>query len=45
MHSLFIHIRLLDILDILLVAILMYQLYMLVRGTVAINIIIAVVLI
>lgn len=45
MISLFIHIRLLDIIDILLVAILMYQLYMLVRGTVAINIIIAVVLI
>jgi uncharacterized protein (TIGR00159 family) len=40
--ELFIPIRLLDIIDILLVAFLMYQLYMLVRGTVAINIIIAV---
>lgn len=45
MPSLFIHIRLLDILDILLVAILMYQLYMLVRGTVAMNIIIGIVII
>lgn len=45
MTDLFIHIRLLDILDILLVAFLMYQLYMLVRGTVAINIIIAVLVI
>lgn len=42
MIPLFINIRLLDILDILLVAFLMYQLYLLVRGTVAINIIIAV---
>ena len=42
MTALFIHIRLLDVLDILLVAFLMYQLYLLVRGTVAINIIIAV---
>ncbi|MGC9345055.1 MAG: diadenylate cyclase CdaA [Bacteroidales bacterium] len=42
MTDLFIPIRLLDILDILLVAFLMYQLYLLVRGTVAINIIIAV---
>lgn len=42
MIDLFIPIRLLDIIDILLVAFLMYQLYMLVRGTVAINIIIAV---
>lgn len=42
MPALFIHIRLLDILDIVLVAILMYQVYLLVRGTVAINIIIAV---
>ncbi len=38
----FLNIRILDILDILLVAILMYQIYLLVRGTVAINIIIAV---
>ena len=42
MEPLFIHIRLLDILDILLVAILLYQLYMLVRGTVALNIIIVI---
>lgn len=42
MISLFIHIRLLDIIDILLVAILLYQLYMLVRGTVALNIIIVI---
>jgi len=40
--SLFIHIRLLDIIDIFLVAILLYQLYMLVRGTVALNIIIVI---
>lgn len=38
----FLNIRILDILDIILVAILMYQIYLLVRGTVAINIIIAV---
>jgi diadenylate cyclase len=42
MMSLFIHIRLLDIIDIFLVAILLYQLYMLVRGTVALNIIIVI---
>ncbi len=42
MLALFIHIRLLDIIDILLVAILLYQLYMLVRGTVALNIIIVI---
>ncbi|MDA3822859.1 MAG: diadenylate cyclase CdaA [Bacteroidales bacterium] len=42
MISLFIHIRLLDIIDIFLVAILLYQLYMLVRGTVAMNIIIVI---
>ena len=42
MIPLFIHIRILDILDIFLVALLMYQLYMLVRGTVAINIIIGI---
>lgn len=40
MTSLFIHIRLLDIIDILLVALLLYELYMVVRGTVALNIII-----
>ncbi|HYW95841.1 MAG TPA: diadenylate cyclase CdaA [Bacteroidales bacterium] len=42
MSPLFIHIRILDVLDIVLVALLMYQLYMLVRGTVAINIIIGI---
>ncbi|MEX0987275.1 MAG: diadenylate cyclase CdaA [Bacteroidales bacterium] len=42
MVSLFIHIRLLDIIDILLVAILLYQLFMLVRGTIALNIIIVI---
>ena len=34
----FIHIRLLDVIDIILVAILLYQLYMLIRGTVAYSI-------
>jgi diadenylate cyclase len=38
MISTFIHIRLLDIIDIFLVAILFYQLYMLIRGTVAYSI-------
>lgn len=38
MLSAFIHIRLLDVIDIILVAILFYQLYMLIRGTVAFNI-------
>jgi uncharacterized protein (TIGR00159 family) len=38
MISAFIHIRLLDVIDILLVAALFYQLYMLIRGTVAFNI-------
>lgn len=38
MLSAFIHIRLLDIIDIFLVAILFYQLYMLIRGTVAYSI-------
>lgn len=45
MISLFIHIRLLDIIDIILVAILLYQFYMLVRGTVALNIIVAIAII
>lgn len=36
--TLFISIRLLDVIDILLVAFLLYQIYMLIRGTVAINI-------
>ncbi|HCY01458.1 MAG TPA: TIGR00159 family protein, partial [Bacteroidales bacterium] len=34
--TLFISIRILDIIDILLVALLLYQIYMLIRGTVAI---------
>ena len=38
MLSAFIHIRLLDVIDIFLVAILFYQLYMLIRGTVAYSI-------
>jgi diadenylate cyclase len=38
----FINIRILDILDILLVALLMYQLYLLIRGTVAMNIFIGI---
>lgn len=38
MISAFIHIRLLDIIDMILVAILFYQLYMLIRGTVAYSI-------
>ena len=38
MLSAFIHIRLLDIIDIFLVAVLLYQLYMLIRGTVAYSI-------
>lgn len=42
MLQLFIHIRLLDIIDIFLVALLLYQLYLFVRGTVALNIIIAI---
>lgn len=39
----FIQIRILDVIDIILVAVLMYQLYMLVRGTVALNIIIGII--
>jgi len=38
MVSAFLHIRLLDVIDIILVALLLYQLYMLIRGTVAYNI-------
>jgi len=38
MLSAFIHIRLLDVIDIILVALLFYQLYMLIRGTVAYSI-------
>ncbi len=45
MIELFLHIRLLDIIDIVLVALLMYQVYLLVRGTVAINIIVAILVI
>ena len=40
---LFIHIRLLDIIDVLLVAVLFYALYNLLKGTVAINILIGIV--
>ncbi|MFC2090057.1 diadenylate cyclase [Bacteroidota bacterium] len=40
MISLFIHIRLLDIIDVFMVALLLYQLFILVRGTIAFNIII-----
>jgi uncharacterized protein (TIGR00159 family) len=43
--TLFLHLRFLDIIDILLVAILMYQIYMLVRRTVALNIILGIILI
>jgi len=42
MVQLFITLRFLDVIDILLVAYLMYQLYMLIRGTVALNIFIAI---
>ncbi len=42
MLPLFIHIRLLDVIDVFLVAMLLYQLYMLARGTIALNIIIVV---
>lgn len=42
MLSAFIHIRLLDVIDIILVAILLYQLYMLIRGTVAYSITLAI---
>lgn len=38
MLTAFIHIRLLDVIDIIFVAILLYQIYMLIRGTVAFNI-------
>ncbi|MFO7669980.1 MAG: diadenylate cyclase CdaA [Bacteroidales bacterium] len=43
MLSAFIHIRFLDVIDIFLVALLFYQLYMLIRGTVAFNISLAIV--
>jgi diadenylate cyclase len=42
MSSLFITIKFLDIVDILLVALLLYQFYMLIKGTVAINIFISI---
>jgi len=38
MTILFIHLRVLDVIDILLVAFLFFQLYRLIRGTIAINI-------
>ncbi|MBN1131450.1 MAG: diadenylate cyclase CdaA [Bacteroidales bacterium] len=38
MITAFIHIRFLDVIDIILVAVLLYQVYMLIRGTVAFNI-------
>ncbi|MGD9978689.1 MAG: diadenylate cyclase CdaA [Bacteroidales bacterium] len=44
-HQLFITIRILDIIDIILVAFLLYQIYMLVRGTVAINIFMGIVVV
>lgn len=44
MLQLFIDIRLIDIVDILLVALLIYQLYYLVKGTVAVNIFIGIIL-
>lgn len=40
--ELFIHVRFLDIIDILLVSYLLYQLYLLIRGTVALNIFVAI---
>jgi diadenylate cyclase len=39
MISAFIHIRLLDVIDIILVALVLFQLYLLIRGTVAFNIV------
>lgn len=45
MLTLFLHLRFLDILDIFLVAILFYQVYMLIRRTVALNIILAIIII
>ena len=42
MLTAFIHIRFLDVIDIILVALLLYQLYMLIRGTVAFNISLAI---
>jgi len=43
MISFFIQIRILDVIDILLIALIMYNIYMLVRGTVALNIIIGII--
>lgn len=45
MLTLFLQLRVLDVVDIFLVAILLYSVYMLVRGTVALNIILAVLII
>lgn len=42
MTTFFLQIRILDFFDVLLVAIIMYQIYMLIRGTVALNIIIGI---
>jgi diadenylate cyclase len=42
MLTAFIHIRFLDVIDIILVALLLYQLYLLIRGTVAFNISLAI---
>jgi len=42
MLNAFIHIRFLDVIDIILVALLLYQLYLLIRGTVAFNISLAI---
>lgn len=44
MHLAFINLRVLDVIDILLVAFLLYQLYMIIRGTVAINIFVGIAL-
>src|ERR1035437_9316195 len=44
MTELFIQLRFLDVIDILLVSYLLYQLYILIRGTVALNIFIAILL-
>lgn len=44
MTNLFITIRALDVIDVVLVAFLLYQMYMLIRGTVAINIFVGIVL-
>ena len=45
MLTLFLHLRVLDVVDIILVAMLLFSVYMVVRGTVALNIILAVIII